>query len=286
MLSPTNMGTPISYSSSQTDHYGDALCSQARLKDHMQMELFNAVFEHPKLLESVYPPPPHLAAAIAAFSKQERTNKRVFNDISEPLDFTPFYDLLNEAIDILPASERLHHRTLKFFGLKLLAPDDLNGAAEMNPCGVMANRENLDPLNWTTTEGAVEVNDSWAEMLAQAATYGRAMLEQSRWYSVVICFHHKEQTMRFCWYTRMGSFQTPALQYNDEDDLIQFVSGLVGLAACDRSDSGLDNFREYDTTGLFFALPLRLSEQDEPQWLWWKAVAKPIPGALGARIQH
>ncbi|KAJ7577406.1 hypothetical protein C8J56DRAFT_1061062 [Mycena floridula] len=273
--SSSHSSTPVSRSSAKIS--SSVPRSQEKLKDLLAHELFDAVFEHEDLLETVYPLPPNapLDKRINDFVAAELANTpRAFSKKAEGPNYQPFTEFLNAILALLPPESRPYHKLLLFLTSTRQIQGTPDGAGDIKPDGVGVHRRSLDPLHWSSTEVAMEVKKTWPEMLAQAATYGRALLEQCpRWYSVVICFNHHQQTMRFCWYTRIGSFQTPAMHYNNKEDLTKFVRGLIGLASCNRFDSGIDDFRYYSENGLFFALPLTLASKETHKWLWWKSVA-------------
>ncbi|KAJ7584379.1 hypothetical protein C8J56DRAFT_950898 [Mycena floridula] len=237
--------------------------SQDILKETVVHELQDAVFEHEDLLQAVYPVPvdANLSKSIDEFVAAEPTKNRGFDTGLETLNHGPLIRFLNEILALLPPNSRSYHTLLTFISLTL--------RVQGTPHGLGVHKKPLHPLHWFSTEVAIEVKNNWAEMLVQAATYGRAMLEQcGRWCSVVLCFNHKQQAFRFCWYTRLGSFQTPAMRYTNQDELGQVVRGIIGLAACSRFNSGIDDFRDHNNNGLFFALPLSLRSTSSPNLDW------------------
>ncbi|KAJ7584384.1 hypothetical protein C8J56DRAFT_151183 [Mycena floridula] len=244
--------------------------SQDILKETVVHELQDTVFEHEDLLQAVYPVPvdAKLSKSIDEFVAAEPTKNRGFDTGPETPNYKPLILFLNEILALLPPNSRSYHTLLTFIASTLQVQGTPDGIADIKPDGVGVHRKSLHPLHWLSTEVAIEVNNNWAEMLVRAATYGRAMLEQcGRWCSVVLCFNHKQQAFRFCWYTRLGSFQTPAMRYTNQDELGQVVRGIIGLAACSRFNSGIDGFRDHNN-GLFFALPLSLRSTSSPNSDW------------------
>lgn len=264
--------TPITVSSSQPVGAGPR--TQKELMDTLSHELSGAVFEATELIESVYPCPVELHPLIDTFVRRELAAPRSFKP-AERDNYKPLANLLNTILTIIPREKRrgTYYENLAFSVYDRPVEDLVDGRGKLQP-DVLASLIASLIQEWLNVEIAVEVKDNWSELLCQAATYGRAMLEQSlRWFSVVIGFNHKLKQLRFMWYTRKGSFQTGRLRYHYKEDLTVFARGLVGLAMASASGAGKELFKSRPST-LLFRLPLIpkrvLSIPSPPQSCIWR----------------
>ncbi|ETW78925.1 hypothetical protein HETIRDRAFT_104255 [Heterobasidion irregulare TC 32-1] len=180
----------------------------------------------------------------------------------EPLGF-PRVAVAGERDSYLPLNTLLA-KALEVDGKGKLKPDLTGCLRKLKP---------MEKVPWREIEVGIEVKDDWLELLKQANTYGRSMLEEgSRWYALVIAVNHRTSEARFCWYTRLGLFLTPALDLTKKEGLTTFVGGIFGLAACDRERAGNDPCQVMLERTLHFLIP----PPAPTFWRWSKTFCRRI----------
>ncbi|KAG9025465.1 hypothetical protein FRB95_010123 [Tulasnella sp. JGI-2019a] len=87
---------------------------------------------------------------------------------------------------------------------------------------------------WRDVFCTVEVNGNWAELLDQAATYGRALFHarKTRRYAMVIGINHVKKSLRFIFFHRGGRTLTPSFNLTNPKDVKRFYVILKGLQEC------------------------------------------------------
>ncbi|KAH8119828.1 hypothetical protein DFH11DRAFT_1754236 [Phellopilus nigrolimitatus] len=272
--------TPQSRTSSQTIE--SAPRSQDDLKNLLYTELHGHVFESKSLIQTVFPVPTQVeiqvGKAVDDFVSNFLSNKTdgiqelTKKDKPERSYYDPFCSLLNAAASIAPqdSSSPGHISKLKFTTYDKPVADKSDGKGELKPdfvgCVHGASDANQERLYFHDISVAGGVKGNWAEALKQASTYGRSMLELgSRWYSLVIVYNHIQRKIRFCFFTRMGLFLTPALHILDKADLKSFVKGMIGLVICDEARAGFSTFQRSLDEYVLYNLPTSL-----PRGEWWK----------------
>ncbi|KAJ7083688.1 hypothetical protein B0H15DRAFT_802729 [Mycena belliarum] len=114
-------------------------------------------------------------------------------------------------------------------------------------------------VSWTAVEAAVEVKGEWPGMVAQAATYARAIMNSQRYrlFSWVIVFHHKHSIARVVFFNRQGAPVTTKCALKTKDGFINFVHWFVLLAIPNAISPA------FDDTRADFELPSDESPGDE-----------------------
>jgi len=161
-----------------------------------------------------------------------------------------------------------YHSTLKFIEYDKTTTDRADGQGALKPDAAGIHRE-ITPTTrypWCDIHVVVEIKGVWREGLKQAATYGRSMLQQGRrWYSLVITYNHVKQTLRFCFFTRIGLFTTPALSLTTLEGFRAIARGLLGLAYSTRHDAGIDEHHLVRGGSSYIFLPT-----SNGKGRWWK----------------
>ncbi|KAF5361345.1 hypothetical protein D9757_012331 [Collybiopsis confluens] len=144
------------------------------------------------------------------------------------------------------------YKDLKFYVWDKPMQDGVDGAHPLEPdFARVFGEEKPNSLFWSApskgkgTKIPVEVKGSWSELIAQAATYARALFSANplRQFALVIGYNHKEHAMRFLVFHRGGLTASKPLELNSEQgqkDLILLLSSILtwkGLA-----DAGLPSW--------------------------------------------
>src|SRR5882724_4112914 len=294
--------TPHSKSSSQTP--GSAPRSQAELKSILVEELHDAVFQSDSLLDRVYPLPSSVPRALTdaidtlgngftgsspkpsqQSSRRSRRNpgrgrgrsltgshplagtRAKLNTSNERKNYEALVKIFNTILECAGQHDG-YHSTLKFIEYDKTTTDRADGQGALKPDAAGIHRE-ITPTTrypWCDIHVVVEIKGVWREGLKQAATYGRSMLQQGRrWYSLVITYNHVKQTLRFCFFTRIGLFTTPALPLTTLEGFRAIARGLLGLAYSTRQDAGIDEHHLVRGGSSYIFLPT-----SNGKGRWWK----------------
>lgn len=166
--------------------------------------------------------------------------------------YMPFVGLLN---DIRFSFRQRKKKYDVIFFQKQGPLDTIEGSsAAIKPDGLgwLKAKEPSDRISWGEVEIAIEIKDNWSDLIAQAATYARAILaSSSRRFALIIAFNHIDKCARFCLYHRSGMYATEALNLEKKSSFKIFISGVVGVLSSDIYAAGRDKSRLED----FFSIP-------------------------------
>ncbi|KAF5361353.1 hypothetical protein D9757_012323 [Collybiopsis confluens] len=190
-----------------------------------------------------------LAGAVA--EAQNNFIKRQPSQFLRPTDdfershYPGLVDLLNTGLDSCKASlgeyevQQAIYKELKFYIWDKPMEDGVDRAHPLKPdlAGVLGKAK-PNSFFWSPRlkgEGMkipVEVKDSWSELVAQAATYARALFSANplRQFALVIGYNHKEHVMRFLVFHRGGLTASQPLKLESkqgQEDLILLLSSIL-----------------------------------------------------------
>ncbi|KAF5346099.1 hypothetical protein D9757_014020 [Collybiopsis confluens] len=153
-------------------------------------------------------------------------------------------DFLNTGLNSCKAGlgdevQQAIYKDLKFYVWDKPMQDGVDGAHPLEPdFARVFGEEKPNSLFWSApskgkgTKIPVEVKGSWSELIAQAATYARALFSANplRQFALVIGYNHKEHAMRFLVFHRGGLTASKPLELNSEQgqkDLILLLSSIL-----------------------------------------------------------
>ncbi|TDL16419.1 hypothetical protein BD410DRAFT_808163 [Rickenella mellea] len=270
-VSKPSSETPKKPSSAQAKHSNAR--AQQDLKTVTMSELHDAIFESASLLGTIFPLPPNVQAALEGHDFQadaviSSTLASLRDCTPERAAYEPIVRLFNHILSILDHLHLSDRRHLVFKKYDKAMADKADGQGPQKPDVLATEKGDAKKLRhgWNEVLAAVEVKNQWWELLSQANTYGRSMLElQARWYSLCIACNQKDMTVRFCFYTRSGLFLTPPLSL--ERDILQIAQGLHGLDMCvDDVRFGLDPCQRIVNGRHYVYLPSLGRKTGEGKW--------------------
>lgn len=124
--------------------------------------------------------------------------------------------------------------------------DGVDGAAALKPdlIGAIDNNVGVSSTGryrWGEIGIAGEVKDSWSELVAQAGTYGRAILNAhpTRTFALVVGFNHNDKNVRFLFFHRGGLHSTLPFKLTTKNGVTNFIHGVIVATALQHGHSGL-----------------------------------------------
>ncbi|KAF5346101.1 hypothetical protein D9757_014022 [Collybiopsis confluens] len=166
-------------------------------------------------------------------------------DDDERSHYAGLVTILNTGLDSCKAGlgnevQQAIYKELKFYVWDKLMDDGVDGAHPLKPdlAGVLGKAK-PNSLFWSPRSKGeagmkipVEVKNGWSELVAQAATYARALFSANplRQFALVIGYNHKEHVMRFLVFHRGGLTASKPLELDSEQgqkDLILLLSSIL-----------------------------------------------------------
>lgn len=124
--------------------------------------------------------------------------------------------------------------------------DGVDGAAALKPdlIGVMdssVGASSSGRYRWGDIGIAGEIHDSWSELVTQAGTYGRAIMNAhpTRTFVLVVGFNHNDKTVRFLFFHRGGLHSTLPFKLTTKNGVTNFIHGVIVATALQHGHSGL-----------------------------------------------
>ncbi|KAL0950096.1 hypothetical protein HGRIS_010097 [Hohenbuehelia grisea] len=163
---------------------------------------------------------------------------------NETAYYEPFAQLLNKIIDAFEKCFPEDHETsafrdAKFFPYDKRMSDTVAGEPPLRP-DLLLLEEKLAKnaqASWQEVLLAVEVKDTWSELIWQAATYARCLFAASdhRFFVPILCLNHKRGEFRMCLFHRSGVLATHVMKFTTTvDGFRDFVATIVGMLFWDR----------------------------------------------------
>src|ERR1700722_8351099 len=234
--------------------------AQDNLIGVMKRELSGATWESSSILAKLLPHDTDTVDEVCSQLKKQGLSSAYFQgktkqnpwptDGQESSYYNPLVRILNTTLEAARMQLRKpgYYNSLCFSTYDRPVTDGIDGSCPFKPDAVGCNREiSLDEkVSWRDILIAVEVENNWATMVAQAWTYSRCMFtsSQGRIHDLVIGFHHIRCEVRFLFFNRSG-VTAYAAELTGEDGWWRFVAAIVGLASVpDRDSAGMDSSRD------------------------------------------